>query len=157
MEAIFDATGKPVAWLYQRQYVIDRSNVCRAFVRERLVFSADRRVLGEFADGYIWDARGEAVAFIRGAKNGPNLPAPHVCPPAPLPPALAVPPLSPVVASLPTHRIKWSRSTLESLLRSPAMPQRPDRRRTAKRFGASYRAPALEIEPQAVLAAASAE
>jgi hypothetical protein len=140
MEAIFDAAGRPVGWLYRRQFVIDRANVCRAFLRDRVLFSPDRRVLGDFSDGYIWDRQGEAVAFVRGAIKGPTLPAPHVCPPAPIPSAVAVPALVPLVAALPSHRMKWSPLTLDTVLALRATPARRDRRSSRGRLGARFRA-----------------
>jgi len=140
MEPVFDAAGRPVAWLYQRQFLIDRSNVCRAFIRDRVLFLLDHRVIGSFSDGYVWDARGEAVAFVRGATNGPVLPAPHVAPPPPIPPAVSVPRLTPLVPTLSTHRMRWSPLTLETLLVMPATPGRPERRRARGRLGASFRA-----------------
>jgi len=139
MEPVFDAGGRPAAWLYNRQFLIDRTNVCRAFVRDRVLFLLDHRVIGSFSDGYVWDARGEAVAFVRGATNGPVLPAPHAYRPPPVPPAVSVPGLTPVVPALPTHRMRWSPLTLETLLMMPATPGRLERRQASGRLGASFR------------------
>jgi hypothetical protein len=145
MEPIFDSAGRPVAWLYRQQFLIDRFGVCRAFIRGRVLFSMDRRVLGEFSQGYVWDTQGEAVAFVRGASNGPVLPAPHYAGSAPIPPVVSVPVLPPVVASQPVHRIKWSLLSMDTFLALRATPQRPDRRRSPKRLGASHRAPVRPV------------
>jgi hypothetical protein len=143
MEPVFDSGGRQVAWLHRGQFLIDRSNVCRAFLRGRVLFSDDRRVVGDFFNGYIWDTQGEAVAFVRGATNGPTLPAPRNCAPAPPPPSVVAPTLAPVVSALPTHRMKWSALPLDTMLALRTTPPRRERRRPRGRLGASFRVATL--------------
>lgn len=71
---IFDRSGAVVGWL-DRENVFDRaSRSWVAFVREDVVFAIDGAALGIFRFGFFRDRRGGAVAFIRGASRGPELP-----------------------------------------------------------------------------------
>jgi hypothetical protein len=116
MEPVFDADGWTVAWIYKQQFLIDAASTLRAIMRGRAVFSKERRVLAEFADGFFWDARGEAIAFVSGATNGPALPGLRASPAAPIPPTISVPSLAPIVSARPSHRRRWSRMTLDQAL-----------------------------------------
>lgn len=74
MREIFDRTGAVVGWL-DRENVFDRaSRLWVAFLREDVVFAIDGRALGVFRFGFFRDRRGAAIAFIRGASHGPELP-----------------------------------------------------------------------------------
>jgi hypothetical protein len=70
----------------------------KAFVRRNAVFSFGGHCIGRIETGFIRDRKGDAVAFMDGAKNGPPVPIPEF---PPLKPILPIPPSTPVPSEAP--------------------------------------------------------
>ncbi len=73
MDPIFNRDGRMVGWL-QNRVIYDKSGGYRAFLRKEAVHSFRGNFLGHLDQGYFRDWRGDAVAFLKGAKHGPALP-----------------------------------------------------------------------------------
>jgi len=82
MEPIFSRDAAVVAWL-KNDVVYDTHGEPCAIVRNTAVIAYDGRYLGRIDRGFFRDVHGDAVAFMRGATNGPVTPSPRVVPVAP--------------------------------------------------------------------------
>lgn len=118
MEAIYDVSGRAVAWR-RRAAVFDGAGKPRAFVSQGAVFTYKGRYLGRFEDGWYRDPDGNAVAFEAGATGGPLPPVPQAGAIAPLP--LPDPP--PLKVEAPPSRFrssKWSTISWDDFLAGAA-------------------------------------
>jgi len=116
MEALFGRDGSVVGWLHPENVIVDRAPQCRAFVQGDSIFSMDGRYLGAFRSGFLRDAVGAAVAFVRGASGGPSKPATKL---PPLPPLVRVPRarhVSRFASSAPAASDEWSHHTFDAFL-----------------------------------------
>jgi hypothetical protein len=115
MIAIFDRHGKTAAWLHD-DVILDRANRCRAFIRKGRIISYRGTHLGEFADGFVWDRSGYAVAFVQGARGGPATPMTEISPIPPIPPLPPMAPIPPMPPMPPAHSASWSAMSFETFL-----------------------------------------
>jgi len=97
MTAIFDRHGKTVGWLASG-VIFGPHHQPRAFTRRSGVFSFSGHQIGRIETGFIRDREGHAVAFLKGAENGPPTPVVEISPP---PPVLPIPPFTPVPSEAP--------------------------------------------------------
>jgi 4-fold beta-flower domain-containing protein len=96
MNPIFGPSGRVVAWLRGTNiYDLDGSHA--AVINGNNVYGHRGQQLGTFTKGFFRDARGGAVAFVRGASVGPVPPVPAV---PPVPPVPQIPPI-PAVPAIP--------------------------------------------------------
>lgn len=73
-EPIYDQRGQVVGWLGQ-DALHDLDGRYRAFIDSGHIYSWRTGAhVGWFEDGWIWDSRMTAVAFLRGAGSGPAKP-----------------------------------------------------------------------------------
>jgi hypothetical protein len=105
--AIYNRNGRVIGWL-DGKVLRDISGRHRAFVYDNNVFTYSSVHLGTFQNGYIRDNRGNAVAFIDGAKGGPLPPLPSLPPLAPLFPLAPISPIPPVPPVAPIPSLSWS-------------------------------------------------
>jgi hypothetical protein len=118
MEPIFSAQAQVVGW-YGNEAIYDPTGQPRARVRAKDIFSLNGQYLGRIENGYVRDARGDAVAFMKGAVGAPITPSPRVVPTAPnLRPIIAAanPRVKPYAASAST---RWSEKDWETFLSQP--------------------------------------
>jgi hypothetical protein len=120
VEPIFDRRGRVVAWL-RNDVVFDRgSHRYVAFLQGRPghLFSYDGRYLGRLQRGYVRDRKGDAVAFLQGARGGPVLPvySDSAVRPVPLAPPVAPEPLPAPSPAAPTRnwsQLSWNQFLIE--------------------------------------------
>jgi sporulation protein YlmC with PRC-barrel domain len=117
MEPIFDKNGKTVGWL-NNLVIHDRSATYRAFIAGAAVYDFSGRYLGRFRQGFFRDKRGNAVAFLKGARGGPLLPFTEFPPFAPFPPFPPLRPLPELPPLPPLDTLKWSALSFEDFLTS---------------------------------------
>lgn len=117
MTPIFDRNGKTVGWINNR-YILNSANKYQAILNNNKVYAISGNYLGEFKNGYFWDKQGRAVAFIKGAKEGPIPPIPQIPPIPPVPPVPPIPsiPRIPPIPSI--HTFDWSNLSFENFLTS---------------------------------------
>jgi hypothetical protein len=108
---IYGRGGEVIAWIHDN-VIHDMCGRWVAFLDDGGVYSFRGQLLGDFADGWFRDPRGDGVAFILASDdNGPVKP---VCEDAPIPPALDFPPTPPVPHNFPMPAmptVDWSLST----------------------------------------------
>jgi hypothetical protein len=108
MKPIFDRKGDVIAWL-DGQFAFNMQGRQLSLYRDyESIVSLHGKYLGFFKSGFFRDKQGYAVAFVKGASVGPELPVLQM---APLPPALdvAVFPSSPVLPPYPNvAKLTWS-------------------------------------------------
>lgn len=107
MEPIFSRDAAVVAWL-KNDVVYDMSGEPRAIVRGSAVIAYDGTYLGRIDRNFIRDPHGDAVAFMRGATNGPVTPAPRVVPTPPPTRDVVITPNVRIVAKPGPASVFWS-------------------------------------------------
>jgi hypothetical protein len=112
MQEIYDSGGTVVGWL-DGDYILDHASVSWiGFLHGELIYLGGSRPLGFFSAGVFRDLRGNAIAFVRGAKAGQVLPDLKAAT-APVPPAKIRRPVAPSVPERPVNKIGWGRSWKE--------------------------------------------
>jgi hypothetical protein len=109
-----------VAWL-RNDVVLDRgSHRYVAFLQGRpgYLFSYDGRYLGWLQRGYVRDRKGDAVAFLQGARGGPVLPvySDSAVRPVPLARPVAPQPMPAPSPAAPTRnwsQLSWNQFLIE--------------------------------------------
>lgn len=117
MQAIFDPTGRTVAWLKNEFIFSLNGKQVLGHVRSANVWSVKNEWLGFFISGFFRDQQGDAVAFVKGAHGGPSTPVTKVTPSSPvtvLTPVLSIPGPG---KSAPTGTNRWSAQTWESFIK----------------------------------------
>ena len=107
MESIFNKQGRTIAWIKGNELFNIRGQSI-GFINQNAVFNLTANYKGTFRNGFFRDKRGNAVAFINGASNGPIPPVPQVPPVAPVPNVPPVHPVSPVPPIPPISSFSWS-------------------------------------------------
>lgn len=98
---IFSNQGKVIGWL-DKNIVRNIAGQHVAFINNDNLFDYSSYYLGNFKNGYFRDKFGNAVAFIKGANNGPLTPItdippiPPIFPIAPITPIPSIPPIPPL-------------------------------------------------------------
>jgi hypothetical protein len=122
LDPIFDRSGKVIAWFRREDAIVDRLGQYRAFVSNGAVFDYQSRFLGRLYAGYIWDREGKAVAFVTGAREGPELPPAGAVPRPPVAgPEPKRPSPSPVAEPIAPYSKEWSDLGWEGFLSGKQM------------------------------------
>lgn len=111
MTPVYGRCGTVIGWI-EDDVLFDMTGRWNAFIDDDTVYTFKGTVLGFYEDGWFRDPRGDAVAFTAG--HGDEGPVAPVIEPAPLPPALDCPPLSPTPMEFPVSPIasvEWSIAT----------------------------------------------
>ena len=108
MTTIFNFKGKTVGWI-KENVIFDMSNLYRAFIEDRSVFSFKAHYLGEFENGFFWDKKGKA-------HDGPITPITEIPPIPPIHPISPISPIPPIPPIPPVHTFNWSQMSFEVFL-----------------------------------------
>ncbi|WP_461589707.1 4-fold beta flower protein [Winogradskyella sp.] len=113
MQAIYNSKAKTVGWLSYRD-LYDLSGVYIGFIKDHGVYNLKSKYCGSLKQSVFRDDKGLVVAFMKGAKNVPVLPALRPTPSQPakksklsLKPIGSVP--SPSSLKLQWSKMDWSR------------------------------------------------
>jgi len=117
MVPIYNSTGRTVGWI-KDDNIIDRSNLCRAFIDGENVISYKGKYLGKMKNKYFWDKAGHAVAFLDKAMKGPKIPQTEISPLATLPPIPNKPQIPFIPLINPINVSKWSIISFDRFLSS---------------------------------------
>ena len=114
---LFDQNGNTVGWL-DDTVIFDIDNNCRAFIEDgEDIFTFNARFIGFFEDGFIWDKKGESVAFLEECgDNGPLIPITEIPPTPPIIPIPPTTPITPIAPILPITSSSWSVLNWEAFL-----------------------------------------
>jgi hypothetical protein len=80
IETLYNVQGRPVAYVFQGEYVYLYDGKPVAFFRDEHLYGFNGRYLGWLQNGWIFDRRGQRVFFTREATGGPARPARHARP-----------------------------------------------------------------------------
>lgn len=108
MQAIYNTKGQTVGWLSYRD-LYGLSGAYIGFVKGHGVYNIQSEFCGSLKKSVFRDWEGLVVAFMKGAKNSPVLPA---LKPSPLEPSKkSKPNLKPIgsVQSAKSNRLQWSK------------------------------------------------
>jgi hypothetical protein len=122
MEPIFSRDAAVIAWL-KNDVVYDLTGEPRAIVRNTAVIAYDGVYLGRIDRGFFRDKHGDAVAFMRGATNGPITPSPRVVPTPPPTRDKVITPNVRIVAKPGPASVFWSLLDWEDFLTQQLEPQ----------------------------------
>lgn len=103
MQPIFNRQGQTISWIRERE-LFNLQGISIGFLNNNAVFNLQSNYKGTFTSGFFRDRNGNAVAFIRGASNGPIPPIPSI---PPIPPIPNIPPIAPI-PSLGWSQINWN-------------------------------------------------
>jgi hypothetical protein len=115
MDALFNKNGKTIAWL-EKDKIYNLKGKNLLVINKNNVYNINGKHKGKFEGGYIWDKKGNAIAFIMEAKGGPLLPIPEIPPiPSiheipPIPSIAEIPPISPLKS------LNWSKQNWDEFL-----------------------------------------
>ena len=112
MTPIHGQTGEVVAWLKETNiYHLDGQHA--ALLNGNNVYGHHGQQLGVFTTGFFRDHSGEAVAFVKGATDGPVTPETHI-PPFPSYPSIPPIPVTCREAKVPVApKSSWGKSWKE--------------------------------------------
>ena len=74
MQAVYNIKGKTVGWLSYRD-LYDLTGAFIGFIKDHVVYNLKSEFCGTLRKSVFRDKKGLVVAFIKGAKNTPSLPA----------------------------------------------------------------------------------
>lgn len=118
MDAIWDRDGHHVGWIDPANGAMWDPDAQRniGFVTNSGVYTATGEARGAFTDGFLRNAQGDPVAFVKEATGGPQLPFVGGAPYAPTPPYVQVPSYFPPPGWTPSGSMSWSTSSLDQLV-----------------------------------------
>ncbi|MEO9870875.1 4-fold beta flower protein [Ekhidna sp.] len=107
MKSIFDRNGKTIAWLKESEiFNLGGTNI--GFLDKEAVHNLRANYKGTFTNGFFRDKRGNSVAFVDGASNGPIPPIPNIPPIPPIPSIPPIHPIPPIPPIAPIPSFSWS-------------------------------------------------